>query len=439
MKDLELNIDPKNQLVTVEDSSPTISVIWDRAVQEAVVEAAPGPTTASRAYAMVHTAIYDAWSAYEDIPISTNLKDDLQRPEVENTIANKTEAMSYSAYYVSIELFPAQKEIFDRLMSDLGYDPNSVSTDPTTPSGIGAISAKALLDYRDLDGANLLEDVESNSELSSSHKAYQPSNTPDSIKNIDSWTPEIVATNQSESVTQEFLTPHWGEVTPFALDSADLFRPQPPQPFLLVDGEVDLEAQTITLEDGSILNISPDLIGKVINPEFIAQAEEVIEYSANLTDKEKVIAEFWEDGSGTSFPPGTWMTFGQYVSARDEHTLDQDAQMFFALGNAVFDAGIATWECKTYYDYVRPISAIRELGGLGLIGKYEPKLDGYVVEAYQADEKDAQTILATDFVTYQTPDASYSPPFAEYTSGHSAFSAAAAEVFATIHGKRLFW
>ena len=38
-----------------------------------------------------------------------------------------------------------------------------------------------------------------------------------------------------------------------------------------------------------------------------------------------MVAEFWEDGGGSSFPPGTWMTFGQFTSARDNHTIDDDA------------------------------------------------------------------------------------------------------------------
>ena len=163
----------------------------------------------------------------------------------------------------------------------------------------------------------------------------------------------------------------------------------------------------------------------------------MIEFSANLTDEQKIIAEFWEDGGGTSFPPGTWMSFGQFVSARDGHTLDQDAQMFFALGNAVMDAGIATWEAKVFYDYTRPVRAIRELGELGLIGEEgEDYLgnEGFVIQAWAGNGLGTRDILATDFVTFQDLTANVSPPFAEYTSGHSAFSAAGAEVLAQFTG-----
>ncbi|MGL6342522.1 MAG: DUF6851 domain-containing protein, partial [Waterburya sp.] len=137
MNNPQLNLDSATQLVTVEDSSPTISVIWDQAVQQAIIATAPGPTVAARAYAMMHTAIYDAWSAYEGTAISTNLGDDLQRPQSENIIRHKRKAMSYAAHEVLIDLFPEQQASFDQVMEDLGYDPDLVSQDPTTPAGIG--------------------------------------------------------------------------------------------------------------------------------------------------------------------------------------------------------------------------------------------------------------------------------------------------------------
>ena len=225
-------------------------------------------------------------------------------------------------------------------------------------------------------------------------------------------------------------------MTPFAEESGELLPP-PPEPFLLVEGQTDLEAKTITLEDGTMVDIDRSKVGTIINPEFIAQAEEVIAYSANLTDEQKLIAEFWEDGGGTSFPPGTWMTFGQYVSVKDDHTLDEDAQLFFMLGNAVYDAGIASWQAKSSYNYARPVRTIRELGKLGLIGEYDESLGGYAIEAWQPGQG-TQKILATDFVTYQTPGSDPSPPFAEYTSGHSAFSAAAAEILKLATGSDEF-
>jgi Ca2+-binding RTX toxin-like protein len=441
----ELILDPINQLVTVNDASPTVSVLWDRAVQLAVINARPGPTVASRAYGMVHTAIFDAWAAYDPTAIATQLGDDLQRSSSENTIANKTEAMSYAAYRVLTELFPNQAAIFDALMTQLGFDPSNTTTDTTRAAGIGNISAEALLAFRRNDGSNQLG-TDPNGTLGrpySDNSGYTSVNGPRATIDIEQWTPEPVpidAAPGEEIRVQSFLTPQWGNVTPFGLESGSQFRPAAPQPFLLdgIDGEVDLAAKTITLSDGTVLPISKDLIGTVINPGFIEQAQRVIDTSANLTDEQKLIAEFWEDGGGTSFPPGTWMTFGQFVSARENHSLDTDAQLFFGLGNAVFDAGVATWEAKTAYNYTRPVRAIRELGRLGLVGEFDANLGGFAIDAWGGPGQGTQRILATDFITYQTPGADPSPPFAEYTSGHSAFSAAGSQILKLFTGSDTF-
>ena len=435
-----LEVEPDTQLVTVNDSSPTISVLWDRAIQQAVINTSVGPTVASRAYGMVHTAIFDAWAAYDPQAIATQLGDDLQRPEGEITEANKEEAMSFAAYRVLAELFPDQVDIFNELMAQLGFDPNNTTTDTTTAAGIGNVSAEALLEFRREDGSNQLGD-DPNGEIGvlySDTTGYEPVNTSERIVDIEKWTAELVPIDDPNAELQNFLTPQWGEVIPFGLDSGDQFRPPAPQPFLLVDGSVDLEACTITLEDGSVVEISRDLIGTIINPEFIEQAEEIVEISANLTDEPKLVAEFWEDSGGTSFPPGTWMTFGQFASARDNNSLDDDAKLFFTLGNAVFDAGVATWETKVFFDYVRPVRAIRSLGELGLIGEFNQELGGFAIEAWAGPEQGTQTILATNFTTYQTPGSNPSPPFAEYTSGHSSFSASGATILELLTGSDEF-
>lgn len=433
----QLILNSETQLVTAENFSPTISVLWDRIVQQAVINTAVGPTIASRAYAILHTAMYDAWATYDPIAIATQLENALQFPEAEITDSHKQEAMSYAAYRVLADLFPSEIAIFDELMAELAYEPSNNSTDITQAAGIGNLAAQAVLEFRHQDNSNQLGNPEGIGVAYADISNYVATNSPENVINLDRWTPEYVPIDNTEGESQKFLTPHWGEVIPFALDSAEQFRPEPPEPFLLVPAEVNLEAQTITLSDASVVEIDRSLIGTVINPQFIAQAEHLIAVSANLNDEQKLIAEFWEDGKGTSYPPGTWMSFGQFISERDHHTLDDDAKLFFALGNAVFDAGIATWEAKTYYDYTRPVRAIRELGKLGLIGEFNQDLGGYAIEAWQPNQG-TQTILAKDFLTYQNPNGAASPPFAEYTSGHSSFSAASAAILQQFTGSDEF-
>lgn len=438
-----LLVDPVSQLVTVDDASPTISVQWDKATQQAIINTAVGPTVTTRVLALVHTAMYDAWAAYDETAIATQGGDSLQRPATENTDANKSEAMSMAAYRVLAELFPSQLSVFDALMADLGYDAADTSTDTTTPIGIGNTAAESLMAVRRNDGSNQLgTDPNGTSGVPYSDiSGYTPFNPTGNPIDISLWTPEFVpidAPSGTEDRIQSFLTPHWGDVTPFSLSSGSQFRPVAPEPFLLVDGTVDLDAGTITLADNSVVTISSSIVGTIINPAFIEQAEDVVSFSANLTDEQKLIAEFWEDGGGTSFPPGTWMTFGQFVSARDNHSLDDDAQLFLMLANAEFDSSIATWEAKSFYDYARPVRAIRDLGELGLIGEFDVSLGGYAIDAWAGPGLGTQRILSTDFLTYQTPGSDPSPPFAEYVSGHSTFSAAGATILELFSGSDAF-
>ena len=440
VKRFTFNVDPSTQRVTVQAEEPTVSALWDATVQNAVIATSPGPTVASRAYAMMHTAMYDAWSAYEGVAVSTVLADDLQQPLVENTPPNKSIAMSYAAYRVLVDLFPTEVSMFDETMTELGLRLTNNTLNASTPAGIGNRMAAALLQQRSQDGSNQ-KGTSPNGVAGvpySNTEIYQPLNPVGGVVDLDRWTPENVPIgapigSENHDHVQGFLTPHWGTVEPFALEDVEAYRPETPEPFLLVNGIVNFQDKTIQLDNGSIVSIEKSLIGTVINPDYIAQAERVVEASADLTDEQKLIAEFWEDAKDTSFPPGTWMTFGQYVSAINEHTVDDDAKLFFALSNAIFDASIATWDAKIHFDYVRPVRSIRSLGELGLIGEFDADRGGNVIQAWTPGGQ-TETILATDFLTYQTPGGDPSPPFAEYTSGHSSFSAAGATILELFTG-----
>ena len=143
--------------------------------------------------------------------------------------------------------------------------------------------------------------------------------------------------------------------------------------------------------------------------------------SAHLNDRGKAIALYWADGPNTETPSGHWNLLAQWVSRRDQHDVERDVKMFFILGNALLDASVAVWECKRFYDYVRPISAIRYLFG------------GQVIRAWGGPGQGTQAIDGAQFQPYIP-----TPPFAEYTSGHSGFSASAAQVLRLFTGSGRF-
>jgi len=103
-----------------------------------------------------------------------------------------------------------------------------------------------------------------------------------------------------------------------------------------------------------------------------------------------------------------------------------DLHLFFALNGALLDAGIATWEAKRYYDYIRPASAIRWY------------FSDHQVLAWGGPNKGTETILGQDWSPYQSITF-VTPPFPEYVSGHSTFSRASAEVLTRFTGSGNFY
>jgi hypothetical protein len=143
----------------------------------------------------------------------------------------------------------------------------------------------------------------------------------------------------------------------------------------------------------------------------------MIALSAGLTDRQKMISEYWADGPDTEQPPGHWLRFAQFVSVRDHHTLDDDVKMFFALTNAMLDARIAAWDAKRAYDSIRPVTAISVL------------YRGKKIRAWGGSGKGTIEMDGAQWIPYQ-PATFPTPPFPDYVSGHSAYSAAAARILA---------
>ena len=110
-------------------------------------------------------------------------------------------------------------------------------------------------------------------------------------------------------------------------------------------------------------------------------------YADNMTTERRAIANFWQDGLGTYTPPGHWNRFAKEYSIKYSLNPLRTARVFAYLNMAMMDGGISCWDAKYYYHYPRPINLI----------------------------PDFKTIAGT-------------PNFPSYTSGHSVFSAAGAEV-----------
>jgi hypothetical protein len=363
------------------EGTANAAVQWNDAAVSAILATGAPPTVASRALFIVHSAMYDAWAAYDPTAAGSIPGAPPRQGAGSRTDLNKMTAVSYAAYRTLLDLFPSQKTPFTMLMINLGFDPSATNANPTTAAGVGNAAAANQLAFRHGDGSNQLGDLGGNGPYSD-YTGYQPVNTPDTVNDPNHWQP-LRAANGS---VQTFLSPFWGQVTPFALKAANQFRPGPPP-----QATTWLYQQRMT-----------DTIG----------------LSANLNDRAKVDGEYWNDAEGNSeTPAGHWNRIAETLSDRDKNSLDRDVQMYFLLNAALHDVSVSVWEAKRYYDYIRPVSAIhnyfqgQQIQGWGGPGQGTVSLDGGAWTPW----------IPT-------------PPHPEYPSDHSAYGNAAAEVLARFTG-----
>jgi uncharacterized protein DUF6851/vanadium-dependent haloperoxidase-like protein len=394
---------------------PNVVIQWNQAALQGVRDGTLGPPMVARALAIVHTCMYDAWAAYDQKAVGTQLGGSLRTLPAERTPANKSKAISFAAYRAAVDLFPWDKDHFgapvsgtvngfDALMARLGYDVNDTSSDTRTPAGIGNVACAAVLAFRHNDGSNQLGNLTASGVPYADYTGYMPKNLPNTVPvndlstvlDPDHWQP-LTYFNGTATVTPKFVGAQWYEVVPFAMTSPDQFLPY-------------ISAQ------------GPALYGTL---DYLEQAQELVDISAHLSDEQKMIAEYWANGPHSELPPGHWDLFAQYVSARDHHTLDDDTKMFFALTNAIFDAGIAAWDAKRVFDSVRPVTAIPYL------------FHGQSMQCWGGPGKGTITTDGANWIPYQASTFP-TPPFPEYISGHSTFSAAGATILALWTGREYF-
>lgn len=372
---------PVNAATPLAADEATIVVRWNGAVLQAVRDTRMAPPLVARALAIVHTAMFDAWAAYDDRAEGTRLGASLRRPAAERTASNTAEAISFAAYRTLVDLFPSRREhLFDPLLVELGYLPPAMA--PLTGAArVGFEAAGAVIAFRHADGANQLGTLTPSGVAYADYTGYAPVNDANTLTDPSRWQPLL----QNDGTPQRFLAPHWGRVVPFALAAPSQFRPK------------------AAAQHGT--------------PAYARQVESIVAASAALDDRTKAIAVYWADGPSTETPPGHWMLIAQEVSRRDRHSVDDDVKLFFALANALLDASIAAWDCKVAFDSVRPISAIRLL------------FAGQTILAWGGPFQGAQLIDGSAWQPYIA-----TPPFAEFVSGHSTFSAAAAAVLRRFTG-----
>ncbi len=434
----------------------------------------------------------------------------------------------------------------EELFVENGGDPNYTSVDYITDGGaaLGNFLASTIIEIGLQDG--------SNEENGYANQHYEPSN-PDLLIEQQPGNPDLVNPNSWQPInlsefigqsgigseeTPPFLSPEWGEVTPFSLPlyERSTHIKDGEEYFVWIDQGapplIDLNTTTgfsdpyqwgfsmvlrwsghLDSSDGIEIDISPASIGDLDESLFELGYEDYgqiynwseggdvssghssnpitgLEYEPQIVkrgDYGRVLAEFWADGPDSETPPGHWFVILNHVSDDPDFVrkwqgegpelspLKWDILSYFTLGGTMHDAAIAAWSHKGWYDYIRPVSAIRWMADRGQCSNpYEPCFDfaglplisGWSSLVYEGDphfpESDnlgktkvrawkghnfiddpiidvtgVDWILAEGWWPYQRPSF-VTPPFAGYVSGHSTFSRAAAEVMTSITGSAYF-
>eukprot|EP00210_Caulerpa_lentillifera_P002672 g2552.t1 len=219
------------------------------------------------------------------------------------------------------------------------------------------------------------------------------------ISNRGLWQPLCVPRTSegfgtTECNIQNFASPWAGQFTPYALQPGNEYS-------------------------GHELVNPPPIVGSA---EYNSQWEELLHYSANLGDREKTIAEYWEDGPFTVTPPGHNWRIAADAALYERLSPAETSRLLFIVGNAIYDAGIASWRAKVTFDFSRPLQMIQ-------CGHYRGQLRRAWLGAYNGvGMKNISEWRPYQSLTFITP------PFAGYTSGHSTFSAAATEAMRLFFG-----
>ncbi|HEY5691205.1 MAG TPA: vanadium-dependent haloperoxidase [Cyclobacteriaceae bacterium] len=180
----------------------------------------------------------------------------------------------------------------------------------------------------------------------------------------------------------EAIEPHWNEIRTFVLDSADQFSPAPPTKF-------DMDKKS----------------------KFFAETKEVYETGKNLSAEQSEIAAFWDCNpyvmnvhghvmfaTKKITPGGHWIGIVKIACLTENANLVESAEAYALTSITLADAFISCWDEKYRSNLIRPETVINK----------------YMDEEWQP-------LLQT-------------PPFPEYTSGHSVISSAASLALTELFG-----
>jgi membrane-associated phospholipid phosphatase len=272
---------------------------WNDTLLNAVSTTSMNPPAASRAMAMMHTAVYDAVNSVN--PTRRGYYRVYDNPAGTSAEA----AAAVAAHGVLYQLFPSRRPQLD---SALAASLDAITDGPGKAAGItlGGQSAAGILSLRSNDNSSLVV-------------PYTPGT------GVGQWRPTPPGYANA-------LLPNWKYLTPFAMSSGSQFRPPAPP---------SVGSPEYTAAYNEVKSLGG--VG-----------------SLTRTTEQSDIALMWAAGGGTVTPPGQWNQIAAQVAQARGNTMEENARLFALLGLGLADAAVVAWDCKYTFDYWRPITGINE-------------------------------------------------------------------------------
>lgn len=349
-----------------------------------------GPTLSSRALAIIHLAMYDAYAAIDSDAGSPYLPD-LPPPP---TGASVQAAVAGAAHATLSVLFPSQKDFFDVKLAEAGGVLNP-------GHDFGRCVARAILQDRADDP-----------------RAGDAGYVPSFARGRHRVDPDNPA--------QGFYAPFYGAKSKgFAITERHELEPPP----------FDNQEYVRALQEVRGRGIAPELMGTL---------------PSNLTKRtidQTLIGIYWgyDGAAGLGTPPRLYNQIVRRVAVARGNAEAKNARLFALVNVAMADAGILAWDQKYIHDFWRPVVAIREHDrsmGLAIQARNDISNDtdtGWLPLGAPATNSMNQNFTIQTAAAFPYNQAiigrlkNFTPPFPAYPSGHATFGAAA------FHITRLFY
>ena len=205
------------------------------------------------------------------------------------------------------------------------------------------------------------------------------------LKEDDKWTPLKFGNS-----LKGYLTPEWGTYNKGVLNSV-LF--------------------------GDLLSKTNQLLPSA--SQYESEMKDVINITDNLTEEQKMLAEFWAGGPGTVTPPGMWVVFMDIVLRSNGVKLLNEIKNYTVLCYGLYESSICAWRLKRDNLQARPIQKIRQY-------LYNQTIN-------QSWNKNVNNNKGQFWIPYQELNF-VTPPFPDFVSGHSTFSGSSAKLFCYLLG-----